>query len=493
MIKNRLLYKISLGYVVIVLIVLMLVGTVFVNLFRNYSFQEKERNMVVRAREIGKISLPYLSGNVMGREYHDFIELLDTFTSARVWVVDTKGDMAFMSNRQGCRGYGNNLCLGQNMDRDLIAEVLKGQEVVRERYSNFYHEPMIAVGTPIYDSTGRIQGAVFLHAPILGINAAIGRVYFILTLAILLALGLIGIVGVIYSQQITKPLQQINRIALEMAEGNYAVRTNIHQKDEVGQLSHSIDYLAAQLGITINELERLEQMRKDLISNVSHELRTPLTLIRGAAETLIDGMATDENAVRKQYRRILEETKVLERLVNDLLELSKLQAGKFTFQMEPIDLGALVKEVTAKIQGIAAPKKIAIHTVIPEEVPPIAGDYYRLRQLLVIFLDNAIKYSDADSQITVTLRVTEELSLTIQDQGIGIPASELPYIWERFYKVDKAREKNNSGAGLGLTIARYLVEAHHGNVRIDSEFGQGTTVEIRLPMVKEDNSLNPIH
>jgi signal transduction histidine kinase len=462
----------------------MIVGGFFIKLFKDYSYREKEINMLSRAREITKITAPYLATNVKATEYHRFIELLDSFSNARVWVTDANGDMVYMSHQQQCRRSGPNVCIGQNADRDLIEIVLQGKEVIKERYSNFYNEPMIVVGTPIYNHA-QILGAVFLHAPIIGITATMNRAYQVLLLAILVAIALIGVLGIFYSRQITKPLHRMNITALEMAEGNYAVRTNIKQQDEVGQLSSSIDYLASKLGATISELERLEQMRKDLISNVSHEFRTPLTLIRGSVETLIDRAVTDQNEVQKQYQRIFQETKGLERLVNDLLDVSRLQSGKFDLQLEDLDLGALVAEVATNVREIAAKKQIVIVTEIQGNIPPVPGDYYRLRQLLVIFLDNAIKYSDNDTKIRIALRFDQTVIITIQDQGMGIPPEELPYIWERFYKVDKARVKTNSGAGLGLTIAKYLIEAHHGSVTVVSRLGEGTTIEIKLPTAGE--------
>jgi signal transduction histidine kinase len=482
MIKNRLVTKISLGYVIIVLVCLIIVGGFFINLFKDYSYHEKETNMLIRAREIRKITAPYLAATARSIEYGQFLELLDSFSNARIWVTDHNGSMLFMSKQQQCRRKGANLCLRDNADRDLIAIVLQGREVIKERYSNFYNEPMIVVGTPVYDHTRQIRGTVFLHAPIIGITATVNRAYRILFTAILLAIVLIGVVGVFYSRQITKPLQKMNLTALEMAEGNYAVRTNIKQNDEVGQLSRSIDYLAAKLGATVSELERLEQMRKDLISNVSHEFRTPLTLIRGSVETLIDGAAADEAEVQKQYQRIFQETKGLERLVNDLLDLSRLQSGKFALQLEELDLGALVAEVAVNLQTLAVKKHITIVTDIQDAFPPVWGDYYRLRQLLVIFIDNAIKYSDNGTKIGLTLSAGTEVQLTIADQGSGISDADLPYIWERFYKVDKARGKSGSGAGLGLTIAKYLIEAHHGSVTVASRLGEGTTVAIKLPL-----------
>ena len=482
MIKSRLFYKISAGFIAIVLLSLLIVGLFFINLFKNYSFEEKERSMLNRAREITTIAGLYQSGSIGSESYEEFIEVLDSFSGARIWVTDQRGNMMMMSRGQNCPRMGNGPHMGAFGDMDLIESVLKGKEVMQLRYSKFYAEPMIVVGTPIYDSSKKVIGTVFMHSPVENITATLDKANRFLLIAILISVLITGILGVFYSRYISRPLQRMNHTALQMAEGNYEVRTNIRLKDEIGQLSGSIDHLAERLSFTVGEVERLEQMRKDLISNVSHEFRTPLTLIRGSVETLIDGAVNEPAEVDKQYKRILHETKGLERLVNDLLDLGRLQSGRFDFRFEDIDIVSLVKEVTRSLQSIASNKNIKIETETEGIIAPVRGDYYRLRQLMVIFLDNSIKFSDSGSNIHIELKAAEAVRISIKDEGIGISKEDMPYIWERFYKVNKFRGKSDSGSGLGLAIAKYIIDAHHGKVSIESELGKGTTVEVELPI-----------
>lgn len=485
MIKNKLFHKISLGYIIIVAISLLIVGTFFINMFSSYSFSEKERNMLNRAKDITKLTDIYLSGNVDTKEYDNFIELLDSFTSARVWVTDKSGHMLFMSRGQNCptmsSGMSSTNCEGMASDIDLVEAVLKGKDIVNQRYSTYYNTQMLVVGTPIYSSTGEILGTVFLHSPVKEITSNINRAYIFLFTAILIAVLLTGIMGLFYSKQITKPIMAMNATAKEMAKGNYKALTNIKQKDEIGQLSSSIDNLATELDSKISEIEKLEQMRKDLISNVSHEFRTPLTLIRGSAEALLDEIYTNDEDKKRQYLRIQEEAKGLERLVNDLLDLSRLQSGKFDMRFEQIDLVMLVDDAAKSIQDIANKKNIGIITDLPDYVPPVLGDYYRLRQLFIILLDNAIKYSNDNSKVEIKVIVKDKIKIKIVDYGIGISKEDIPYIWERFYKSDRSRSNTSGGAGLGLAIAKYLVESHDGMIKADSSLGDGTTIEIEFP------------
>lgn len=236
----------------------------------------------------------------------------------------------------------------------------------------------------------------------------------------------------------------------------------------------------------ISQSERLEQLRRDFVANVSHEFRTPLTVIRGSVEALVDGMVGNDEDIQRYHHRILSETRGLERLVRDLLELSRLQSGKITIQKGKIHISDLLSDVVKSLQTIADKKGIKIKYQPPQDLPPFLGDYDRLRQLLVIFLDNAVKYSPDHTFVSVEARKIQKnmLSIIIRDQGYGIASDELPYIWDRFYKVDKSRQ--GLGTGLGLAIAKHLLDLHNGKVFVLSEIGEGTEIEIRLP--NSDNS-----
>lgn len=231
----------------------------------------------------------------------------------------------------------------------------------------------------------------------------------------------------------------------------------------------------------ISKSERLEQLRRDFVANVSHEFRTPLTVIRGSVEALVDGMVENSDDIKRYHYRILSETHGLERLVGDLMELSRLQSGKITINKDRIHIFSLLTDIVKSLQTIADKKGISIKLQSQQDLPAYLGDYDRLRQLFIIFLDNAVKYSPANTFISVESKILENntLSIIIRDQGYGIAADELPYIWDRFYKVDKSRQ--GLGTGLGLAIAKHLLDLHDGKVSVQSELGKGTEIEIKLP------------
>lgn len=236
----------------------------------------------------------------------------------------------------------------------------------------------------------------------------------------------------------------------------------------------------------ISEAEKLEQMRKDFVSDVSHELRTPLTAIRGYNEALSDGTVEDPEIRQKYHNIIREETQRLERLIHDLLDLSRLQSGKISLELEPLDVGAVIRSTVEKLEPQINIKGIAVELDIPQNIPYIMGNEDRLVQLLIILLDNAVRYTDAGGKIFVSVGDVglKGVEIAITDTGKGIPKEDIPFIWERFYKVDKSRTRTGAGTGLGLAIARQIVELHHGTIEVESELGRGTTFKIVFPLAE---------
>jgi two-component system, OmpR family, phosphate regulon sensor histidine kinase PhoR len=230
----------------------------------------------------------------------------------------------------------------------------------------------------------------------------------------------------------------------------------------------------------ITELKKLEQMRKDFVANVSHELKTPITSIKGFTETLLDG-AMDDEAIRKQFLTIInKESTRLQELIQDLLDLSKIEQNAFTLDMESLNISNLLDEVSLLLTGKAEEKGITL-TCHVEKGVKILGDNHRLKQVFINLINNAINYTSSGGSVHVWLEHTEEnVDIFIKDTGIGISESEIPRIFERFYRVDKSRSKNSGGTGLGLAIVKHLVEAHHGAITVFSRKNEGTTFTVAL-------------
>ena len=229
----------------------------------------------------------------------------------------------------------------------------------------------------------------------------------------------------------------------------------------------------------LTELRRLERVRRDFVANVSHELRTPLTSIKAMAETLLDGARTDEAVAPRFLQTIMRESDRLVRLSTDLLDLSRVEARGI--EKTPIDLAALVTDVAARLASQAEKADITLsNTIRPPLVAPADRD--EMAQVLVNLLDNAIAYTPRGGFVTLSAHETPEaVTVSVADTGIGILSHDIPRLFERFYRADKARSRASGGTGLGLSIVKHIVENHGGTVRVESEYNRGSVFSFTLP------------
>ncbi len=242
----------------------------------------------------------------------------------------------------------------------------------------------------------------------------------------------------------------------------------------------------------ITELRRLEKIRKDFVANVSHELRTPLTSIKGYVEALLDGATDDPVASKNFLDIILKQSDRLNLIIEDLLELSKIESGRVSLKEEPLELQSLVERTLSMVKPMADKKRHHLITAIMPSLPSVAGDEGRLAQVLTNLLDNAIKYTPAGGTITVSAalapsseasqRPVNAIDLSVSDTGMGIPEQDRPRVFERFYRVDKARSRELGGTGLGLAIVKHIVEGHGGHVWVEANHPQGSRFVVRLPL-----------
>lgn len=234
----------------------------------------------------------------------------------------------------------------------------------------------------------------------------------------------------------------------------------------------------------ITELKRLERIRKDFVANVSHELRTPIASIKGYAETLLDGALQDPQHAKEFIRIIYENSDRLAKLIEDLLDLSKIESGKMKIAFLPVDIADAFQRAVAVIANQASSKAISIQSTIPAELPKVLADETRLSQVFVNLLDNAVKYTPEKGTVTVTVSVKDRfVQVDITDTGPGIPPNDLSRIFERFYRVDKAHSRELGGTGLGLSIVKHIVQIHGGSVWAESEPGAGSTFSFTIPAV----------
>lgn len=295
-----------------------------------------------------------------------------------------------------------------------------------------------------------------------------------LLMATVVALISAIVVSLFVSQRVVTPIRQMMQASRHIAAGHYRERVQVRSGDELGQLAESFNQMAASL-------EQTEAMRRDLIANVAHELRTPLSSIKGYMEGMIDGVIPAQPNI---YQQVYREADRLQRLVNDLQELSRVEAGSFALDRQPVAIAELIQQTASHLRPQFEEKDVRLELDLPPALPPVYADEDRISQVLLNLVGNALQYTPSGGTVTLTTYVENpHLIVTIRDTGLGIPAEHLPHLFTRFYRVDKSRSRAGGGSGIGLTIAKLLVEAHGGQIWAESAGeNRGSAFSFSLPL-----------
>jgi two-component system phosphate regulon sensor histidine kinase PhoR len=305
----------------------------------------------------------------------------------------------------------------------------------------------------------------------------------------ILAAGLALLIAFLISRTITSRIRRIQQFAARLLDPDSPKELPPDSNDELGQLASTISRMAAQLRELIDKLhlessrlERVERMRKDFVANVSHELRTPLTAIRGYAETLLDGALEDGQNNRRFLEIIKAHTIRLNNIASDLLTLSELESGLNTSEPEAVSVRAVLETALRTVEAQARIQNVHLVSGTIEDFE-VMGYRIRLEQALVNLLDNAVKFNKPGGEVRIesTRALDGSGFISVSDTGVGIPAEDLMRIFERFYRIDRARSREVGGTGLGLSIVKHVVERMNGSVTVVSEVGTGSTFTIKLP------------
>lgn len=333
-------------------------------------------------------------------------------------------------------------------------------------------EHIMAVSSPLMID-GEVVGVMRY---VTSLNKVDKQIIIIVAIALGIGLGILGMVyfsNLYFIRSIVDPVAGITETAKRIAAGSYGVQIEKRYDDEIGALTDTIN----DMSLKINQSEK---MKNEFISSVSHELRTPLTAINGWAETIMNGEVRDAGDVKKGMGIIVSEARRLTNMVEELLEFSRIQDGRFTLSVEPMDIKAELEDAVYTYREFFRREGIELnHFDCDEEFPPIAGDPERLRQVFCNLLDNAAKHGGSGKRIdTAIARDEDQVVITIRDYGPGIPAEELPHVKYKFYKgSSKAR-----GSGIGLAVCDEIITRHEGTLDIDNAEGGGCIVTIHLPI-----------
>jgi signal transduction histidine kinase len=338
-------------------------------------------------------------------------------------------------------------------------------------------ENLTKFGSPVIVNGKQV--GTFLVASMMGIlnesqNIYLARVNRTLIWVGAIAILLVFLVAIWQSKSIIQPLREMAVASRLLAKGDYNQRVQVQRNDELGDMSKSFNLMAT-------ELAQQAALRRQLMADVAHELRTPLSVLRIDLESMEDGLmeASPENV-----RSLQSEVSYLSNLVDDLRMLSMADAGDLRFEKSPVELNSLVRDMVERQQFAARDRKIDLISSLLEKEIYVFGDSQRLSQVLVNLLSNAIQHTPPDNQIFITTEMSDKNAIVkVKNLGAWIPGDELERIFDRFYRLDRSRNRNQGGSGLGLSIARSLIEAHGGKIWAESEEGQSTTFTFKLPII----------
>ncbi len=450
----------NLGLIVLLLLVIVLA---VVYALQNYYYSSAQQYLYTKINSVSSVLTRYAQDDDVNfsSELRSTLENFSDKDKMELMAIDSKGRILLTSSGFPPEDYA------EMPDYHALMEGEEGYWV-----GTMNGEKIMAVSVDI-SGISTEYNAIRVMTSLRQIDGAMGAYVAVIALGCVLIVTLLLVTGTYFVNSIVRPITEINDITKKFAKGDFSVRIDKRTEDEIGDLSDSINHMAEALAST-------DAMKNEFISSVSHELRTPLTAIKGWAETM--AYDVDKETMQKGVRVIQNETERLTEMVEELLDFSRIQSGKFSLCREKMDLLAELGDAVLIYAEKANRENIRVIYNEPEMLPFVYGDRNRIRQVFINIIDNAIKYSNSGSTVAIGVDlVGNKIQVTVTDNGVGISAQDLPRVKTKFFKANQTRR----GSGIGLAVADEIITMHGGTLKIDSELGVGTSVTITLPVMKE--------
>ena len=480
--KNKILWRLISYFATSFAIFALISGIMFTVLFSRRNMEAHRAELTRRAINIaGNLSAmaDINEGELCMCEIENYVRLIENVFTCEIWVIDMHmGQINF-----GCRNTRMRQPRLSGSAVHVIENAFMGYtSLCDSSFVMHFNTPSITVATPLELHDGSIQGVILVHIHVEDMDEMTRSGILLLAYSMIAAIGVSVGVAIALSSRFTRPLGRMKTAALKISSGDYTGHTGVAQQDEIGELAAIMDTMAEKLAFSAEESRRFEQLRQDFVANISHELRTPITVIRGSLEALCDGVVTEPDKILEYHEQMLSECKYLGRLVSDLLDLSRLQNAAFAIEMQDVNLRDVLEDTLTGMAGLAAHKNIELVLTCDDGEFKISGDYSRLRQMIIILLDNAIKFSPEGSRVDIKLsKKVATAYVSISDQGPGISLADIDHIFERFYK--QRSEHNKSGTGLGLAIAKEIAQRHGAELRAENNTNSGARFTFTIAMV----------
>ena len=455
----------KIGFLIVIFIastiVFMFIFTDF--LYEQLYVQDSEQAMI----EIGTKLQSSYRGGIVTDEFVQDVEQFNLYSNYHVFAVRNPKELS--------------ACVPFEIDYDTLIgpeerkKLLKGNSITKIGYEKRFDRQIVSVVIPLVDQN-RLEGIIYLYYPLAKITEMANAEVVILLIGAFIFVLCASFFVFKMLRRIMRPLNNLKTAVEKMSDGDYGTRVEVISNDEVGQLSNAFNTMA-------QSIQEEDEAKKTFLATVSHELRTPISYVKGYSESITNGLIQGEKK-EEAILLIAREANRMERLTNELMQL--VHADLETNQdFVPIVLAETIRESIQLLALPAKQKNISIVTDLDEAII-INGDEEKLKQIFINLIENAIRYSHTGQNVTVKLsEIKGKAVVQVSDKGIGISEENLTKVTERFYRVNKARSRSDGGSGLGLSIVDMLTKLHGGQLTIHSTLGEGTTVEIELPLMEE--------
>lgn len=458
----------------------LLIGVVFVSVIfyftsyiENFAITQKADILLKNVAYVETISHYYLTNQNSENDvrFQEAINFVSGTTETAVAVFDNNGMIIISSGQKTAR---DEFVM---VSKNVSDSVLNGKNFISMNvYKDQFGDNYLTVASPL-DAGGEIYGGVMFNQRIPEIKSVYGfvanRILYVIILVMMLSAIMFGFLSI----KVTSPVRRISAAVKEFSKGNFKKRVDYSSNNELGELARNINDMASSL-------DNLEQLRKGFISDVTHELRTPLTTISGFVGGIMDGTIPEENH-REYLEVVLSESKRLSRLITNLVQVTKMENGETKPQRTNFDINELVRQTLLKFEMMVTPKNIAVSINIPEDRVLVNADKDSISQVLINLINNAVKFTPDGGRLAIDVSIIKsKVHVSVENSGQGIDENELKYIWDRFYKSDKSRGEDRTGMGLGLYIAKRIMDMHKEQIWVTSAKGENTVFTFTLPLAE---------
>ncbi len=453
-------------YLLIILVAFALLGGIFFETLKNQYLNTQMDAMIGNAQIINDWCEQYYYGKL---SYDGFQKLLHNKAAADhtvIWLLNPLGRFYFDPEGIGDTDEAQIQTLG------YIADTMNGTIVKRTNFNSVLKDSVMTVAIPLKIGD-EINGAIVVHKAVKDVNVGINAIYRQVFIPLLISVVVAAMLVSILSRYIVRPIRDISYAAGELSRGNFDWRVKPKTRDEIGELAESFNKMA-------EELKLQDGLRNTFIANVSHELRTPLASVQGFIQGMLD-RAIEEEDRDKYLQIVLGETKRMNTLITDLLNLAKIESGKFPIEYSEFDINELLRRSILLFEQRIEEGQLEVNIQLGESKLFVWADQDRISQVITNLIDNAVKFTPPGGELKIWTQMAEnKVYVSIADTGEGIPVEDQPYVFERFYKVDKSHSQSKAGTGIGLSIVKRIISQHGENITLQSVPGKGTTFTFSL-------------